>query len=111
MRFESEQRRLGDRSRGSQLQAFVGKALAAVVASVVLVGAIAMSLVLFVIALAVVLVGGLFVWWKVRQLRKAAEARFEEYQQHAQRDDVEGNIIEGVVIREVHISDVPDTKR
>ncbi len=118
MQFEPERRQLGYRgNRGSQLQSFVAKALAAVVASVVLIGAVAMSIVLFVIALAVLLVGGIFLWWKVRQVRKAAAARFEEFQQQfkeqarAQRDRHDGDIIEGVVIHEVRTRERSERER
>ena len=71
------------------------KVLAVVVGVAVLVGAVAVSFVLFVVALTGLLIFGVYVWWKTRALRR--ELRFR-----AQGGDViEGNVIEGEVIRDV----------
>jgi cbb3-type cytochrome oxidase subunit 3 len=102
MQFDQERPRLGYRGGfGSRAQGFVVKALTVVGAGVVLAGAIAMSIVVFAIALVAMLVLGSYVWWKLRQLRRQiadrqASARFAQ-------DDV----IEGVVVREVKTQDYP----
>lgn len=73
---------------GSRVQSIVVRVLTALAAAVALVGAIAMSLVVFAIALTALCVFGLYFWWKLRQLRRQAPSR-------PRQDDV----IEGVVVR------------
>jgi ABC-type bacteriocin/lantibiotic exporter with double-glycine peptidase domain len=62
--------------------------------AVMLVSAFVMSLVFFVIALAVVLVFGGYLWWKTRELRRQMRARVQE--QRWQQSG--GRVIEGEVI-------------
>lgn len=100
MQFDQERPRLGYRGGiGSRAQGFVVKALTVVGAGVVLAGAIAMSIVIFAIALVAMLVLGSYVWWKLRQLRRQTTGR--QASAHFERDDV----IEGVVVREVRTED------
>jgi Flp pilus assembly protein TadB len=73
---------------GSRAQAIVVRVLTAVAAAVALVGAIAMSIVVFAIALTALFVLGLYFWWKLRQLRRRTISQ-------PAHDDV----IEGVVVR------------
>jgi Flp pilus assembly protein TadB len=56
--------------------------------AVLLVGAIAISIVVFVVVLAAIVVFGLYLWWKTRHIRRQLRAR--------RHDD---NVIEGEVIR------------
>jgi hypothetical protein len=69
------------------------KILAVAGSLVVLAGAIAISLVVFAVALAGVVLFGLYVWWKTRDLRKQLRA------QRYGGGVVDDNVIEGEVIR------------
>jgi hypothetical protein len=61
----------------------------------VLIGAVAISFVVFVIVLTVLLVVGLYVWWKTRHFRRQLKEQL-----NAQRSGAPpGDIIEGEVIR------------
>jgi len=89
MQFDPQRPQIGYRATpGSRAQGIVVKALTAVAAAVALVGAIAMSIVVFAVVLTALCVFGLYVWWKLRQLRRQAPSR-------PAQDDV----IEGVVVR------------
>ena len=89
MQFDQERSQLGYRGTiGSRAQGLVVRVLTAVAAAVALVGAIAMSLVVFAVVVTALIVFGLYFWWKLRQLRRQAPSRVV-------RDDV----IEGVVLR------------
>jgi len=62
--------------------------------AVVLIGAVAISFVVFVVVLTALLVIGLYVWWKTRHLRRQLKERLD-----AQRPDVaRGETIEGEVL-------------
>lgn len=62
--------------------------------AVVLIGAVAISFVVFVVVLTALLVIGLYVWWKTRHLRRQLKEQFD-----AQRAEVpRGETIEGEVI-------------
>lgn len=63
------------------------KILAVVAGAVVLVGAVAISFVLFAIALTVLVAFGVYVWWKTRDLRRQLRAELPK----------EGTVIEGEV--------------
>ncbi len=90
MQFDPQRPQLGHRdSLGSRAQGIVVKALTAVAAAVALIGAIAISIVVFAVVLTALFVFGLYVWWKLRQLRRQAPSRFAS-----------GDVIEGVVVRE-----------
>ena len=68
--------------------------LAVAAGALVLVGAVAISFVVFVIALAAILVIGLYIWWKTRHFRRQLREQL-----NAQRPDTpRGDIIEGEVI-------------
>jgi ABC-type nickel/cobalt efflux system permease component RcnA len=91
-----ESQKLGYHGRGvgSRAQGVIAKTLAVVAAGLLIASAIAVSLVLFVIALSGLLVFGLYLWWKTRELRKQMRSR-----------PGQGDVIEGEVIREVHLKD------
>ena len=94
MHIHQEPPRLGSRvSAVSRAQSWVVKTVAIIGAVVVLMSAIAISLVLFAFAFAVVLGVGGYVWWKTRHMRKQMRAHLERER---------GEVIEGVVIREVN---------
>ena len=112
MQFDQERARLGHQgglghqgNLASRTQGFLLKAVTAIATGVVLVGAIAMSLVVFAIALAVFLGFGTYLWWKVRQARRHApvrtgDKRFEQ-----------SDVIEGVAFREIKPEDRSRTER
>jgi hypothetical protein len=106
MPIDPEQRQLGYRGgrTSSGAPSWLTKILAVTVSAALLVGAIAISLVVFVIALSAVLIFGLYVWWKTRGLRAQIRAQREEALRQAsgryEGKPPEGDIIEGEVIRE-----------
>lgn len=71
------------------------KVLAVIVGAALLIGAVAISFVLFAVALTGILIFGVYVWWKTRDLRRELKLR-------AQGGEViEGEVIEGEVVRDV----------
>jgi UPF0716 family protein affecting phage T7 exclusion len=71
------------------------RVLAVVAGTLVLIGAVAISFVVFVIVLAALLVIGLYVWWKSRHFRRQLKEQLR-----AQRSDApRGETIEGEFIR------------
>ena len=93
MTHDDEPARIGyDTTRPrSGVHSFVGKVLALAAAAVLLVGAIALSLVAFAVIVAALLVVGIYLWWKTRDLRKRMRAANPD-------GNVSGNVIEGEVI-------------
>ena len=72
-----------------------------------LIGAVAISFVVFVVVLAALLVIGLYLWWKTRHFRRQLA---EQLNANAQRPGApRGETIEGEVIRR-HDSDPPQEK-
>lgn len=74
---------------GWSLQGFLRKAMAVVAAAVLLAGAVAVSIVVFVFVLAAMMVVGAYLWWKTRDVRK---------QMRASSMPDQGNVIEGEVV-------------
>jgi hypothetical protein len=73
---------------------FVKRILTVAAGTLVLIGAVAISFVVFVVVLAALLVIGVYVWWKTRHLRRQLEERL-----NAQRaGPARGETIEGEVI-------------
>jgi|GEM_PF-1373711 len=104
MRVGEERLRLGysvGRSAGWAPSLF-SRALTVTAGALLTVAAVAVSIVLFVVTLAGIIVGGGYLWWKVRAARK----HMHSWSPDADPIDPhvpEGNIIEGEVIhREVH---------
>lgn len=93
MTYDHEPRRIGyDTTRlGWGLRSFVSRALAFTAAAVVLVCAVAFSIVVFTVVIAALVVFGAYVWWKTRDLRKQMHAA------SAESDVIEGEIITRVV--------------
>jgi Flp pilus assembly protein TadB len=79
----------GKRS-GPGAQSLLTKVLGVVIGAALLIGTVAISFVLFVVALAGLLVVGVYVWWKTRDLRRELKFRSQG-----------GDVIEGEVIRDV----------
>lgn len=101
MQFDHERARLGHQGGlASRTQGLLLKAVTAVATAVVLIGAIAMSLVVFAVALAAFLGFGTYLWWKLRQARRHAPVRPEQ-----------GNVIEGVAFHEIKPRDRSHTER
>jgi hypothetical protein len=99
MQFDQERPRLGYRSVGSRAQGVIGKTLAIAGAGVMLVSAVVISIALFTVAAAGVLVFGAYFWWRTRELRK-------QMRSHARSRFEEGDVIEGEVIREVEVRQI-----
>lgn len=101
MQFDQQRPRLGNQGGlASRTQGFLLKAATLVATGVVLVGAIAISLVVFAIALTVFLGFGTYLWWKLRQARRQAHVRFQQ-----------SDVIEGVAFREIKPRDRSRTDR
>ncbi|AUN95315.1 hypothetical protein [Pseudazoarcus pumilus] len=85
----------------------LAKAFAVVAAVTIAIVALMFSVVVFAIALAVGVIVWGWLWWKMRALRKQMESdpQFQEMRRRAQGRSSEtgasGDVIEGVVIREV----------
>lgn len=92
MTYDREPRRIGyDTTRlGWGLRSFVSKALAFTAAAIVLVCAIAFSIVVFTVVMAVLIVFGAYVWWRTRALRKEMRAASAS---SAASDAIEGEVI------------------
>ncbi len=101
MTYDREPARIGYDSTRLKwgVQSFVSKALAVIAAAVLIVGAVALSIIAFAVIVAAVLVVGLYFWWKTRDLRKRMRAA-----------DPNANVIEGEVITRV-VRDVEPNDR
>ncbi|MEO6184907.1 MAG: hypothetical protein ABIP38_04550 [Steroidobacteraceae bacterium] len=69
------------------------KVVATVLGAALVAGAFVVSIVFFAVALAVALVVVGYLWWKTRHLRKQMRQRVDG------RDIIEGEVIEGEVIK------------
>jgi hypothetical protein len=96
MQLNEELQRLGGRSEslGSRARGLLIKVLAVAASAILLLSAIAISIVVFAVVLAGLLVVGVYLWWKTRELRK---------QMRAQGHDA--GIIEGEIVRDVRGED------
>jgi membrane protein implicated in regulation of membrane protease activity len=79
---------------GPRVSGLLTKALAVAVGVTLLIGAVAISFVLFAVALTGLLILGIYVWWKTRELRRELKSRMRR-----------GDVIEGEVVREVRVDD------
>jgi len=93
---DGERPQLTYRSRrlGRGWQGILARVLAVAGGLLVLAGAVAISLVVFAIAVTALLVFGLYFWWKKRDLIKQMRAQMRRPSPY---DD--GNVIEGEVVR------------
>lgn len=69
------------------------KLVAAVAGSLILIGAFMLSIVVLAVVAAVGLVGGSYLWWRTRELRK-------RLREHARARPAGGRVIDGEVIRD-----------
>lgn len=95
MQFDDDRRRLGHSGStlGSRAQGILMKVLAVAASAVLLLGAIAVSMVLFAVALAALLVFAAYIWWRTRELRR----QIRERQRNS--EPIEGEIIRDVSSR------------
>ena len=86
---------LRSQRRQSSASGLLTRILSVAAGAVVLIGAVAISFVVFVIALTVLLAIGIYVWWKTRHFRRQLKEQL-----NAQSSDTTppGDIIEGEVI-------------
>ena len=78
---------------GGRRPGLLTKILAVAGGAIILAGAVAISIVVFAVALVGVLLFGLYLWWKTRDLRKHLRAQYRK------GPVVDENVIEGEVIR------------
>jgi Flp pilus assembly protein TadB len=98
--YDDERLRLGTRGRRPG-PGLLTRIVAVISGALLLVGAIAISIVAFAVVAAVIIVGGLYLWWKTRDLRKQMRARMEEQlsTRAPSREQPRGNVIEGEFTR------------
>ena len=85
--------------RRSSAPGLLTRIVAIAVGALALVGAVAISFVVFVIVLAALLVIGLYVWWKSRHFRRQLREQLNAQRAGTPRGDIpQGDIIEGEVI-------------
>jgi len=95
MLTNDELHRLGVHSRsGIRQPGLLARIGAAAIGAVVLAGAFMVSVVMLALVAAVGLAGGLYLWWRTRELRKQLRERMRN------QPPPEGRIIEGEVIRD-----------
>jgi hypothetical protein len=86
---------------GRRAPGLLTKILAVAAGAVVLIGAVAISFVLFAIALAVLVAFGIYVWWKTRDLRRRLRTE----------PPGEGTVIEGEVNWRKDVDETESNKR
>jgi len=105
MHLDEPRARIGHRGSAiSRAKHVALKALVILGGAVMLASAFVVSLVFAAIGLAVVLIGGGYLWWKTRELRRQLRTRMQEQAQPA------GEVIEGEVI-EVEVVPHERTRR
>ncbi|MEJ1962105.1 MAG: hypothetical protein WDO56_11415 [Gammaproteobacteria bacterium] len=105
--YDDERLRLRGRRSGRPGPGLLTRIVAVIGGALVLVGAIAISIVVFAVVAAIVLVAGLYLWWKTRDLRKQMQARMDERNTRAlPREQPRGEVIEGEFARK---DDPPDS--
>jgi len=98
MQPDQEPLRPGDGEH--QSPSLLARILAIAASVVVLIGAVAVSFVLFAIALTVIVAFGIYVWWKTRHLRRQLRAE----------PPPGGNVIEGQVNWSKDVADTESKK-
>jgi hypothetical protein len=95
MYLDESRARIGYRGGAiSRAKQFALKGLVVLGGALALAGAFLLSLVFLAIGLAVVLVGGGYLWWKTRELRRQMRARMQEQSQPWSTGDfIEGEVI------------------
>ncbi len=87
--------RLGGSGRQYQVQrpGLLRKLVAAVAGTLFLVGAFMLSLIVLAVVAAVALAGGIYLWWRTRELRR-------QLREHARARPAGGRVIDGEVVRD-----------
>jgi Flp pilus assembly protein TadB len=89
MPFDNHRPQLGYRgsTHGWRARSLFARVLAIAAAAVLLVGAIAVSILVFAVALTALTVLGVYLWWRTRELRRAMRMA------RARSEPIEGEII------------------
>jgi O-antigen/teichoic acid export membrane protein len=113
MQFDQERLRLGQhRSVNSRALDVMVKVAAVAAGAILLVSALVLSIVFVLGALAVLLVVGGYFWWKTREVRKQMREHVRtQTRTQMRRPSAQGDVIEGVVVRDVVPEDRPDHPR
>ena len=108
MQFDQERPRIGQRrSANSSAVDVIVKVAAVTAGAIFLVSALVLSIVFVVGALAVLLVVGGYFWWKTREVRKQMREQLRT-QTQTRTPFSQGDVIEGVVVRDVMAEDRPE---
>ena len=110
MQFDQQRPLLGQR-RGVNSTAMnaIVKVAAVTAGAIVLISALVLSIVFVVGALAVLLVVGGYFWWKTREVRKQMREQMRTQMGPQMRTRLaQGDVIEGVVVRDVVTEDRPE---
>jgi hypothetical protein len=109
MQFDQGRPLLGQR-RGVNSRAMdvIVKVAAVTAGAIMLISALVLSIVFVVGALAVLLVVGGYFWWKTREVRKQMR---EQMRSQMRTPFAQGDVIEGVVVRDVVAEDRPEHRR
>ena len=109
MQFDQERPLLGQR-RGvySTAMNVIVKVAAVTAGAIMLISALVLSIVFVVGAVAVLLVVGGYFWWKTRDVRKQMR---EQMRTQVRPPFAQGDVIEGVVVRDVTAEDRPEHRR
>ena len=105
MHYDQERPRRGQpRSVNSRVMEVMIKVATVTAGVILLVSALVLSVVFVLGAVAVLLVVGGYFWWKTREVRKQMRAQMRP-------PFAQGNVIEGVVVRDVVADDTPEHRR
>jgi O-antigen/teichoic acid export membrane protein len=109
MQFDQEPPRIGlRRSVNSRATDVMVKVVAVTAGAIFLVSALVLSIVFVVGALAVLLVVGGYFWWKTREVRKQMR---EQMRTRTPTPFAKGNVIEGVVVRDIVAEEESEHRR
>ncbi len=89
---------LGYRNGPRRSSGLLARILTVATGALVLIGAIAISIVVFAFALVVILGVGLYLWWKTRTIRKQMREQVREPPMPPPSSTHQGDVIEGEVI-------------
>jgi ABC-type bacteriocin/lantibiotic exporter with double-glycine peptidase domain len=106
MQFDQERPRIEQRhSVSSRAMDVMVKVAAVTAGAIMLVSALVLSIVFVLGALAVLLVVGGYFWWRTREVRKQMR---EQMRTQMRTPFAQGDVIEGVVVRDVVAEDKPE---
>lgn len=101
MRFDQEHPRLRGGGRlGGQAKTWLAKGLTIAATAIVLVSAVALSLVFLALAMSALIVFGVYFWWRTRHVRKELRRHF------AQGEVIEGTVVSSYEVQHtLHLED------